>query len=112
MQTNVLTNRGVSKDFMTIVVFVNGIVWGGISFISGIVGVVFFVVGRIFVANPEGGTMTVNGQVLEGEEAIEAACKLGNTFSVIGIVLVIVAVVLLVVSLVLFRVYSIRKKQL
>ena len=101
MQKGVITNRYM----------IGGIISGVMMFISGIVGLVFTIIGKVFVARPEDVTVTINGRVLEGAEAAEKALQIGNILSGVGGVLLIAAAVFLVVCIVLLVVYSAITKE-
>ena len=101
MQKGVITNRYM----------IGGIISGVMMFISGIVGLVFTIIGKVFVARPEDVTVTINGRVLEGAEAAEKALQIGNILSGVGGVLLIAAAVFLVVCIVLLVVYSAIMKE-
>ena len=100
MQPNAISNRYL----------VGSIISGIFMFISGIVGVILFVVGKIFTANPEDVTVEINGRLLEGKEAAEKALEIGKFFSGIGGVLLVIAFVLLAILLVMIAVYSKNKR--
>lgn len=70
MQPNAISNRYL----------VGSIISGIFMFISGIVGVILFVVGKIFTANPEDVKVEINGRLLEGKEAAEKALEIGKFF--------------------------------
>ena len=100
MQPNAISNRYL----------VGSIISGIFMFISGIVGVILFIVGKIFTANPEDVTVEINGRLLEGKEAAEKALEIGKFFSGIGGVLLVIAFVLLAILLIMIAVYSKNKR--
>ena len=100
MQPNAISNRYL----------VGSIISGIFMFISGIVGVILFVVGKIFTANPEDVKVEINGRLLEGKEAAEKALEIGKFFSGIGGVLLVTAFVLLAILLIMIAVYSKNKR--
>ena len=83
-----------------------GIVSGVITMFFGIIGLVFKIIGVVFVNNPEEVNVTVNGRVLEGAEAAEAAFKTGKALSTVGGVFLIATAVTLVICLTLFAIYA------
>lgn len=81
------------------------VIFGVASFIlagvNGIIGLIFSIIGGAFLADPENVDVTVNGRVLTGQEAVEAAEKLGRIFSTVGVVTLILCVVFVVLGIVL-----------
>ena len=73
---------------------VGSVITGILAAVAGIVGFVFFIMGRGFVSDPEGITVTINGRTLEGVEAAEKALAIGNAFSGIGGVILVIGAVL------------------
>ena len=52
---------------------VGGIILCVVGAFNALLGFIFGLVGIVFLANPESADMTVNGETLHGEEAVEAA---------------------------------------
>lgn len=100
MQPNAISNRYL----------VGSIISGIFMFISGIVGVILFGIGKVFMANPEDVKVEINGRLLEGKEAAEKALEIGKFFSEIGGVLLVIAFVLLAILLIMIAVYSKNKR--
>ena len=88
---------------------IGGAISGVVAMVVGIVGFVFRLIGTVFVSDPEHVTMTVNGEVLHGKEAAEAALKLGNVFVILGGGMIIAALILLAICIALLIVYFSRK---
>ena len=90
---------------------IGGIISAFVAMFCGICGLVFKLIGTVFVNNPEEVHVTVNGRVLEGKEAAEAALKLGGILSTVGGVMLIIASVFLLIFLILLIVYFVRKER-
>ena len=100
MQPNAISNRYL----------VGSILSGVFMFFSGLVGMILFIIGKVFVANPEGVRVEINGRLLEGREAAEKALQIGNVLSGDGGVLMVIAFVFLVILLIMLTLYSRYKR--
>ena len=87
-----------------------GLIPGIPASIFGIVGLVFSIIGGIFSAMPDKVNITVNGRLLEGEEAVESAMKMGNIFSVIGGIGLVLAAVFIGCGVAMLLVYLHRSQ--
>ena len=90
-----------------------GIISAMLAFGNAISAVVFIVLGSIFVSNQDRmDSITVNGEEVTGEEAVELAGKLGKTFLGIGGVTAVLFIAFLVLCIVLLKKASKAKKQM
>ena len=88
---------------------IGGIISGVFGMVFGIIGMVCRIIGTVFVRNPENVTVTINGRVLEGEEAVEEALKIGEIMVKIGGGSLIVASILALICLVLVIIYFVKR---
>ena len=91
---------------------VGGVIAGVMTMFLGIIGFVFKLIGVIYVNNPDEVEVTINGRVLQGEEAAEMALKVGNVMSTVGGVILIGTAVLFVICLILLIIYAGKRKQM
>ena len=89
---------------------VGAIISGVITFFCGIIGLVCTILGVSFTANPEHVNVEVNGRVLEGAEAAEAALKAGKVLSTVGGICLVIALIMLVIAIVLGVLYGKKKR--
>ena len=82
---------------------VGGIILCVVGAFNALLGFIFGLVGIVFLANPESTDMTVNGETLHGEEAVEAAKSMGTTLAIVGLVFVIIFAVCLFFAIKLFK---------
>ena len=89
---------------------VGGIILCVVGAFNALLGFIFGLVGIVFLANPESTDMTVNGETLHGEEAVEAAKSMGTTLAVVGLVFVIIFAVCLFFAIKLFKANKLAKQ--
>ena len=90
---------------------IGGIIPGVRGFPLLIVGIVFKIIGTVFVSNPEGVKVEINGEILEGKEAADAALRIGNVLSKFGGWFLRGAAVLIAIAILLLVLYFNSKKQ-
>ena len=89
---------------------VGGIILCVVGAFNAFLGFIFGLVGIVFLANPESADMTVNGETLHGEEAVEAAKSMGTTLAIVGLVFVIIFAVCLFFAIKLFKANKLAKQ--
>lgn len=89
---------------------VGGIILCIVGAFNAFLGFIFGLVGIMFLANPESADMTVNGETLHGEEAVEAAKSMGTTLAIVGLVFVIIFAVCLFFAIKLFKANNLAKQ--
>ena len=88
-----------------------GIIPGAVAFVLAIIGTVFRILGTVFVNHPDEVKVTINGKRLHGEEAVEAAERLGSIFSNIGSGLLITGCILALVCLIMIIIFFVKRSK-
>ena len=83
------------------------------AFFAGLFGLVFSIIGNVYMARPQDVSITVNGKYLEGEEAVEHAYTLGKVLATLGGIGLVAALVmgLIFVTLMLIFIHKSRSNE-
>ena len=94
----------------------NGKLIGGVLSSAGagfnlLLGIIFSILGISFKVAKESADITVNGQQLTGQAAVEAEEKLGSIFLGVGVVFLVIMVILVILSIFLLMAYKKQNKE-